>query len=241
MRVALIGHATLLVETAQGNCLIDPVFFDPFEGGAVASCPERAIDLSESAVKFARMVGDDSHELRFDPAAPIPPLLDPNPEGYTEEGMEQVISHFIEEGLLRYARAKLNDRLSVAWRYRSFRAVYELEVIFPASSGRWLIDFRGQDVALHHNREMESDVVHRIAASALTDWIKRKKGYFYTRAYSRRFSTLYQLGGDASGVQLAPAPLPDLLMHYLPNEAEDAEEAARRRVDFEIEQALAGQ
>jgi len=39
----------------------------------------------------------------------------------------------------------------------------------------------------------------------------------------------------------SPAPLPDLLMHYLLNETEDAEEAPRRRVDFEIEQALAGQ
>jgi hypothetical protein len=83
-------------------------------------------------------------------------------------------------------------------------------------------------------------VVHRIAASALTDWIRRRKGFFYTRAYSRRFSTLYQLSGGAGGVQLSPVNLPDLLMHYLLNEAEDAEEAARRRIDFEVEQELAG-
>jgi L-ascorbate metabolism protein UlaG (beta-lactamase superfamily) len=197
------------------------------------------ISVSRSALKFSCMIRDDSHEIRFDPTAPIPPLLDPNPDSYTEEHMDRVISRFIEEGLFRYTYAKHDDRLSVAWSYRSIRAVYEMEVVFPDRTKRWLIDFRSQPPALHLNREIQSDLVHRIAASALTDWIERKKGYFYTRAYSRRFSTLYQLSGGAAGVQLTPVTLPDLLMHYLLNEAEDAEEAARRRVDFEIEQALA--
>ena len=41
MRVTLLGHAAVLVELAGATCLMDPVFFDPFEEGAVVSCPRR--------------------------------------------------------------------------------------------------------------------------------------------------------------------------------------------------------
>ena len=45
MRTTLIGHATCLVETAAGNLLTDPVFFDPFEEGTVVSCPRREVNV----------------------------------------------------------------------------------------------------------------------------------------------------------------------------------------------------
>jgi UDP-MurNAc hydroxylase len=45
MRTTLIGHATWLFETAAGNLLTDPVFFDPFEEGTVVSCPRRIVDI----------------------------------------------------------------------------------------------------------------------------------------------------------------------------------------------------
>ncbi len=43
MKVTLLGHASVLVEMAGAVCLMDPVFFDPFEEGAVVSCPKRAV------------------------------------------------------------------------------------------------------------------------------------------------------------------------------------------------------
>jgi hypothetical protein len=43
MRVTLLGHASVLVELAGANCLMDPVFGDPFEEGAVTSCPRRTV------------------------------------------------------------------------------------------------------------------------------------------------------------------------------------------------------
>ena len=43
VRVALLGHASVLVEMAGAACLMDPVFFDPFEEGAVVSCPARVV------------------------------------------------------------------------------------------------------------------------------------------------------------------------------------------------------
>jgi len=46
MRVTLLGHASVLVEVDGGRILMDPVFQDPFEEGAVVSCPKRTIDPS---------------------------------------------------------------------------------------------------------------------------------------------------------------------------------------------------
>jgi len=45
VRTTLIGHATCLIETAAGNLLTDPVFFDPFEEGTVVSCPRREVNV----------------------------------------------------------------------------------------------------------------------------------------------------------------------------------------------------
>ena len=43
MKVTLLGHASILVEMDGGTCLMDPVFSDPFEEGAVVSCPKRIV------------------------------------------------------------------------------------------------------------------------------------------------------------------------------------------------------
>lgn len=43
MKVTLLGHASVLVAMEGATCLMDPVFFDPFEEGAVTSCPRRTV------------------------------------------------------------------------------------------------------------------------------------------------------------------------------------------------------
>ena len=43
MKVTLLGHASILVELDGATCLMDPVFSDPFEEGAVVSCPQRTV------------------------------------------------------------------------------------------------------------------------------------------------------------------------------------------------------
>lgn len=47
MYITLLGHATLLVQSAQTTCLVDPVFSDPFEDGAVESCPSRVVHIEQ--------------------------------------------------------------------------------------------------------------------------------------------------------------------------------------------------
>ena len=72
-------------------------------------------------------------------------------------------------------------------------------------------------------------------SSRLTGWIERRKSFFYVRAYSRRFTTLYELERKGESVRLRPLAPPDLLMHYLLNVAPGSQTAARRRVDLELE------
>ncbi len=209
---------------------IQPVLLRP---GDVAEVEGGEVEVRRGASPFCRMIRDDTELLRFDPTAPIPPLQDPNPTGYTEEEMARTIAACLE-GLYRYAVEHAGRRLTLADRYRRAAAVYEVAVVFPDRTRRWQIDFRRDPPTLEADGTTEASVVHWIAASALTDWALRRRGYFYTRAYSRRFSTLYRLWGDEAGVEIRPVQLPDLLIYYLLNVADDADEAAKRRIDLEI-------
>jgi len=202
--------------------------------------PGDVVEVEGSEVKvhrqtsaFCRMVRDDTELLHFDPTAPIPPLHDPNPKGYAEEEMTATIAACLE-ALHRYAAEHAGRRLSLADRYRRAGAVYEIAVIFPSGTRRWQIDFRRDPPGLEGGAATEASVVHSIAASALTDWIRRRRSYFSTRAFSRRFSTLYRLYGDEAGVEVRPVSPPDLLIYYLTDVADDADEAAKRRIDLEI-------
>jgi L-ascorbate metabolism protein UlaG (beta-lactamase superfamily) len=47
MRITLLGHASLLVEMDGATCLMDLVFFDPFEEGAAVSCPKRRVEADK--------------------------------------------------------------------------------------------------------------------------------------------------------------------------------------------------
>ena len=54
MRDTLLGHAAVLVELAGAACLMDPVFFDLFEEGAVASSPRRRTHPARLSLPFGR-------------------------------------------------------------------------------------------------------------------------------------------------------------------------------------------
>ncbi|MBI1892701.1 MAG: MBL fold metallo-hydrolase [Candidatus Rokubacteria bacterium] len=209
---------------------IRPVLLRP---GDVGEIEGGEVEVGRGASPFCRMTRYDTDLLRFDPTAPSPPLQDPNPTGYKEAEMSRTTAACLE-GLYRYAVEHAGRRLTLAARYRRAGAVYQVEVVFPDKTRCWQIDFRVDPPRFQADGRVEANVVHRIAGSALTDWALRRRGYFYTRAYSRRFSTLYRLWGDDTGVEVRPLALPDLLIYYLLNVADDADEAAKRRIDLEI-------
>src|SRR5438132_8935923 len=65
MRVTLLGHASVLVEMGAATCLMDPVFFDPFEDGTVVSCPSRTVHL-EALPHIELLVVSHRHPDHFD-------------------------------------------------------------------------------------------------------------------------------------------------------------------------------
>jgi len=65
MRVTLMGHATMLVELDGANILMDPVFQDPFEDGAVVACPSREIYV-DKLPKLDKIIISHSHLDHFD-------------------------------------------------------------------------------------------------------------------------------------------------------------------------------
>ena len=65
MKVTLLGHATVIVEAGGTTLLMDPVFFDPFEEGAVVSCPRRTVCL-EHLPSIDIVVVSHRHPDHFD-------------------------------------------------------------------------------------------------------------------------------------------------------------------------------
>ena len=182
-----------------------------------------------SAIAFTEE--DDRAQIQFDPTAPIPELRDPNPDGYPMEQLRAVTEQFVRDGL----GAFLDSGHPLAERYRALAASYAVGIVFPDASASWYrFDFAQIPVRL--DRSGEADVVHRIAASALVGWMQRKRSFFYVRAYSRRFSTLYGLARDGQEVRVKLRPMPDLLIYYLLQVAPGSELAAKQRIDWELHQ-----
>ena len=65
MKVTLLGHASVLVEMDGATCLMDPVFRDPFEEGAVVSCPKREVYV-ERLPKIDVLILSHAHLDHFD-------------------------------------------------------------------------------------------------------------------------------------------------------------------------------
>jgi hypothetical protein len=199
--------------------------------------------VARGASPIASTLDASTTAIRFDPTAPIPPLRDPNPRGLRPSEMRETITSFLEKELLPHCVGALGQPDSLAARYRREGVVYGIEVIFPGDADApaepcagWTFDFGARPLRLSPGLDPRANLVHRIAASALTGWIQRRLGWFMVRAYSRRHSTLCRVSRDASRVRVESISLPDLLMHFTIYQAADSEDAAKRRIDHEISQ-----
>lgn len=216
------------------TCIANPGDVFHIEGGVVE---HRAAES-----KLAKMLEDDTAKLRFDPTATIPPLQDPNPQGFSSErlaeGTEKVLEGFVR--FVRDACASSSDAL--VEEYRRCLATYAIGVVFPDGHERWL------RIALHQGEPqlVRGDIVepadagHRIVASAITAWSAREKSYFYLRAFSRKWSALYELAEKDGLATLTPRDPRDLLAYYFERKAEGAEQAIKQWLDFQLKPYLGG-
>jgi len=218
---------------------------------AVVMRPGDVFEIDGAAVRHlpgaahcATMLREDSPLIEFDPTAPIPPLADPNVDGWPMAKLQQTIQAFVADQMGQFVFSAPAGVDPVVKLYREHQVRYALGVIFPSGNTQWCrFDFSSQPSALRTGEDPDggADIVHRIAASALAGWIERRRSFFYVRGYSRRWNGVYKLGRAQSGaVSLEPLALPDLLMHYLLNVAPGSETAARRHVDLELEALTTG-
>jgi L-ascorbate metabolism protein UlaG (beta-lactamase superfamily) len=189
-----------------------------------------------AASKLATMLEDDTARLRFDPTAPVPPLTDPNPDNHSREMLIEAVDTCVE-GFFAFLRQAYSDGDALVAEHRKLRAGYAVGAVFPDGSERW---YRAQldDSAPRFEGPSPgvapADTVHRIAASVLHAWAAREKSYYYFRAYSRKFTTLYASAKAGDKVTVEPRPLEDLLGYYLQRKAKGADMALKVRLDREL-------
>jgi hypothetical protein len=206
--------------------------------GDVFIIEDGGVTHAPGASALGRLIADDTDRIAFDPTAPVPELVDPNPDGRSSAALESAVAAFASDGLFAYARAASSHGDRAAAQYVARGASYGLVVAFPGGERRgYRIDFDRGDVRLRTDASAAAaaDVVHRIAASALVDWSECRKSFFYVRAYSRRHQASYALSAAGSEVRLRPRPLPDLVLHYVVNVAPRSRFAAKDAVDREID------
>jgi Beta-lactamase superfamily domain len=195
------------------------------------------VERRPAASDVAAMVEDDSHLIRFDPTQPVPDLGDPNTGGYSLDVLSEACDRIITQELLGYVCHGHATEDRVLQAYREHRTRYAIEIVFPQSpAAHYCIEFSEHEPRLITGMPAAepADMVHRIAASALLDWVEHRKSYFYVRTYSRRHSILYRLDQQLADVNIVPYELPDLLMHYVLNAAEGSALAAKSLVDHQL-------
>ncbi len=209
------------------TCIANPGDVFEIDRGKVRHLP--------GASKVAVMLEQDTTHLRFDPTAPVPPLSDPNPDGYSQERLHKAAEECIA-GLAEFVRGAYQSGDSVVDEYRRLLAVYAVGIVFPDGQEQWH-HFRLAADAMQLDKSAApapAHSVHRIAASALAAWMARKKSYFYLRAFSRKFTTLYALSQAAGSVTVEPKEVADLLGHYLQWKAKGADMALKQRLDHAL-------
>jgi UDP-MurNAc hydroxylase len=202
------------------------------EGGTVVHRP--------AASSLARTLEDDTALLRFDPTAAIPPLLDPNPNGFSTERLAQGVEACLE-AFASFVRDAYTDADPVVDEYRHQRASYIIGVIFPDGVERGLrveLDEGAASFSRFEGTIAPADAGHRIVASALTAWMAREKSYYYLRAFSRKWSTLYALSAHEGKARIEAREPRDLLAYYLERKAKGAELAVKQWLDFQLEPFL---
>jgi UDP-MurNAc hydroxylase len=191
-----------------------------------------------AASPIARTLEDDTHLLRFDPTAPIPPLQDPNPAGRSTAELRAAVDDCLT-GFLAFVHAAYASGDPVVDEYRKLRATYAVGVVFDDGTEHWVHLTLAPDrpeIARTEDRSAPADAGHRIVASALTAWAARHKSYFYLRAFSRQWSMLYTLSGDGARATLEPTQPQDLLVYYLLRKAQGAELAVKLWLDHQLAQ-----
>ncbi|ACC81672.1 conserved hypothetical protein [Nostoc punctiforme PCC 73102] len=167
----------------------DRIFsFDP---GDVITLNNGEVSHSPQKSTFVKKLADDSDSLYFSPVNTDSKLIDDNPEGYDIEQMKSVI----EEEICIHLTKFFNDKKdSLFMEYGYWKAIYQLEVIFPTHSEAWYFDFSEHSIQCRRGKNPLANVFTLIAASSFYGLLKGIKGWDYANfgGYYRCFNKVYQ-------------------------------------------------
>jgi hypothetical protein len=208
--------------------------------GDVFEIERGAVTHHAQASSIARMLEDDTARLRLDPTAEVPALRDPNPAGVSTAHLVRAVDEALD-AFVAFLRASYVSGEPVVDEYRACGASYAVGVVFPDGPERWLHVTLGEGEPRFTRSERAAapaDAGHRIVASALTAWTAREKSYFYLRAFSRKWSTLYALAMKDGKVVVEPREPRDLLAYYLERKAKGADQAVKHWLDLQLKPYL---
>ncbi len=153
-----ISRELFLGDLRTLDSTLETAIMDP---GDVVEIDAGEVRIQRAASPFARTLEDDNHQILFNPTGPIPPLQDPNPEGYEPGEMEVRISQVIEQGLFKYCLDHAWNRVDVVGKYFACQAIYGLEVVFPNYSIDWTINFRSDPIRPTWKNQLWVDIIAR--------------------------------------------------------------------------------
>ena len=123
---------------------VDAHLVDPGDVLDVTAAGE--ISLQAGASPVARTEAVDTWRVAFDPTAPIPPLSDPNPDGYAPAQLERLAVEVVV-GLGDWVTTPAGRDNGVVSAYRDHRVRYRIGLVFPdCTERRFDLDF-GTDPA----------------------------------------------------------------------------------------------
>ncbi|ACC81673.1 MBL fold metallo-hydrolase [Nostoc punctiforme] len=167
----------------------DRIFsFDP---GDVITLNNGEVSHSPQKSTFVKKLADDSDSLYFSPVNTDSKLIDDNPEDYDIEQMKSVI----EEEICVHLTKFFNDKKdSLLMDYHYWKAIYQLEVVFPDCSEVWYFDFSEHSIQCQKGKNSLANVFSSIAASSFYGLLKGMKGWDWANmgGYYRCFHKVYQ-------------------------------------------------
>ena len=183
--------------------------------GDVFEISNGAVERRAGASPIATMIEDDTHQIEFDLAAPVPTLTDPNCDGYSADVLDRQVRATFEE-LATFVRAAYTTD-PVIEEHRRVDGSYGLGVVSPDGSERWLrVQFGAAKPTIEEGRGSVGGALNttRIAASVLTARARYERGYPYPGGLTRMTAIAPARLVDGK-VAVEPREPPELLMHYI--------------------------
>lgn len=192
-----------------------------------------------AASSLVTMIEDDTRRIDFDPTASVPPLSDPNLDGYAEGALIEQVDATLGELARFIASAHGTD--PILHDHMRVRGSYGLGVVFPDGHERWLratFDRETPRVERGEGSIRGALNTQRIAASVLTARARCERTYPYPGGLTRGtvISPARLIDGE---VKVEPREPPDLLFHYLRTRPPGWPTQARRFLDFQLKPYLA--